>query len=101
MSTGILARRASALSLLVSLALQAPAKADIEGLALHGFADAYYLSTSQQNAPAGHTGFRLGNLDLYMAPNLTDRIRALMEDVVEFDDWHPPGESNGQASIDI
>jgi hypothetical protein len=83
------------------LVLQTPAAADIEGLAIHGFADTYYTSTSQQNAPSGNSGFKLGNLDLYIAPSLTDHIRAIMEDVVEFDDWYPPGTNNGQPSIDI
>jgi hypothetical protein len=77
------------------------AQADIEGLSLHGFADVYYTSTTQQNAPEGQSGFKLGNLDLYIAPSLSDRWRALMEDVVEFDDWTAPGQSNGQPSIDI
>jgi hypothetical protein len=77
------------------------AHADIEGLTVHGFADVYYTSTGEQNAPSGNTGFKLGNLDLYLAPSLTDRIRALMEDVVEFDDWYSPGSYNGQPSIDI
>jgi len=70
-------------------------------LTIHGFADTYYTSTSQQNSPSGNTGFKLGNLDLYIAPSFTDHIRALMEDVVEFDDWYPPGAYNGQPSIDI
>jgi hypothetical protein len=86
---------------LLGMLVQSAAKADIEGLAIHGFADTYYTSTTQQNAPSGNSGFRLGNLDLYIAPSLTDHIRALMEDVVEFDDWYPPGASNGQPSIDI
>jgi hypothetical protein len=77
------------------------ARADLEGLAIHGFADTYYTSTTQRDAPSGNSGFMLGNLDLYIAPSFTDHIRAIMEDVVEFDDWHAPGESNGQASVDI
>jgi Phosphate-selective porin O and P len=78
-----------------------PARADIEGLAIHGFASVYYTDTTQQNAPSGNSGFKLDNLDLYIAPSLTDRVRALMEDVVEFDDWTAPGETNGQPSVDI
>ncbi len=93
--------RITAWLLLGALALQAPARADVEGLALHGFASVYYTATGQQNAPEGNTGFKLDNLDLYLAPSLSDHIRALMEDVVEFDDWHAPGESNGQPVIDI
>ena len=77
------------------------AHADFEGLSVHGFADVYYTSTGEQNSPSGNTGFKLGNLDLYLVPNFTGRIRALMEDVVEFDDWNAPGDSNGQPSIDI
>jgi hypothetical protein len=93
--------RCAAYALLGALAMHAPAKAEIEGLTIHGFADTYYTSTTQQNAPSGNSGFKLGNLDLYIAPSLTDHIRALMEDVVEFDDWYPPGAYNGQPSIDI
>lgn len=95
------ALHAFALLSLVTLGLSTDARADVEGLAIHGFADTYYTSTTQHAAPAGNSGFRLGNLDLYIAPSFTDHIRAIMEDVVEFDDWHSPGESNGQAAIDI
>ncbi len=98
-NTGIL--RAAALSLFGVLVIHTPAMADIEGLALHGFADAYYTSTGQQNSPSGNSGFKLGNLDLYLAPSLSDHVLALMEDVVEFDDWYPPGQYNGQPSVDI
>lgn len=79
----------------------ANAHADIEGVTVHGFADVFYTSTTQQDAPTGNTGFKLGNFDLYLSPDLTGRFRALTEDVVEFDDWHPPGEYNGQPAIDI
>jgi hypothetical protein len=89
------------MSLAGAVAIHTPARADVEGLVVHGFADVYYTSTDQQNSPSGNTGFKLGNLDLYLAPSLSDHIRALMEDVVEFDDWYKPGESNGQPSIDI
>ncbi len=88
-------------ALVGALMIQAAAHADIEGLAIHGFADTYYTSTTQQNSPSGNSGFRLGSLDLYIAPSLTDHIRALMEDVVEFDDWYPAGATNGQAVVDI
>lgn len=95
-------RRAVAASPLVAaLLIQTPVRADIEGLAVHGFADVYYTSTNQQEAPSGQSGFKLGNLDLYLTPSLTDRWRALMEDVVEFDDWTAPGQYNGQPEIDI
>jgi hypothetical protein len=92
---------AALLMVLGALWLQRPACADVEGLTVHGFADVYYTSTGEQNSPTGNTGFKLGNLDLYLAPSLSDHIRALMEDVVEFDDWYPPGSNNGQAAIDI
>lgn len=88
-------------AILGTLAIAGRAEADIEGLEIHGFADTYYTSTNEQNAPSGNSGFKLGNLDLYIAPNFNDNIRAIMEDVVEFDDWYPPGSNNGQPSIDI
>jgi hypothetical protein len=93
-------RRAAALSLFGALVIQTPARAEIEGLTVHGLADVYYTSTGQQNSPSGNKGFMLGSLDLYLAPSLSDHVRALMEDVVEFDDWRPLA-SNGQSSIDI
>ena len=94
-------RGAALLLLLSALWLGQSAHADVEGLTLHGFADVFYTSTGEQNSPSGNTGFKLGNLDLYLAPSLSDHIRALMEDVVEFDDWYPPGSNNGQPAIDI
>lgn len=33
-----------------------------------------------------------------MLPDWNTKIR---RDVVEFDDWHPPGAYNGQRSLDI
>ena len=89
--------------LVLDMGLCRPARAyDLDGLlTVHGFADVYYTGTSQQQSPSGQSGFKLGNLDLYLAPNLSGRIRALMEDVVEFDDWTVPGEYNGQPAIDI
>lgn len=94
-------RRFVAAMLWATLLATTGARADIEGITIHGFADVYYTSTTQQDSPSGNTGFRLGNLDLYLSPNLTGRVRALMEDVVEFDDWNSAGDYNGQASIDI
>jgi Phosphate-selective porin O and P len=102
---GVLARKlhwtVTTLWLLGLILISVQARADIEGLVIHGFASVYYTDTTQQNSPTGNTGFKLDNLDLYIAPSLTDRVRALMEDVVEFDDWTKPGENNGQPAVDI
>ena len=88
--------------LLIVMAPLARALDALDGLlTIHGFADTYYTATGQHDSPSGQSGFRLGNLDLYIAPNLTGRVRALMEDVVEFDDWEAPGAYNGQPSVDI
>ena len=104
--SALMARRAAArhgvACLLCGLLMfSAAAHAGFEGLTIHGFADVYYSSTTEKNSPSGNTDFKLGNLDLYLVPNFTGRIRALMEDVVEFDDWNSPGSNNGQPSIDI
>jgi hypothetical protein len=93
--------RLTLLTLLGVLGMAGTVRAEIEGLTIHGFADTFYTSTNQKDSPTGNSGFKLGNLDLYIAPNLTDHIRAIMEDVVEFDDWHPKGEYTGQPAVDI
>lgn len=72
------------------------ARADVEGLAVHGFVDAGYTYTDQPDPPS-KTGFRLGTLDLYLSPQLGDRVKALMEVVWEFDSWY----NNGQADTDV
>jgi Phosphate-selective porin O and P len=92
------ARHGAAYLLCGLLMFSAAAHADFEGLTIHGFADVYYSSTTEKNSPSGNTGFKLGTFDLYLVPNFTGRIRALMEDVVEFDDW---GSDNGRPEIDI
>ena len=91
--------RHGAAAILLGLGLSAGvAEADTSsGLPIHGFLDTYYGYTNEVNDPRGDSGFHLGTLDLYLNPQITDRIRSLAEMVVEFDDWY----GNGQPSIDV
>lgn len=58
------------------------AKRGSTGLPLHGFADVGYAHSS--NDPNGRKGgFALGNLDLYMTPDLGDRVKGIAELVFE------------------
>ena len=69
------------------------AKRSSAGLPLHGFADVGYAHASKD--PNGRKGgFVLGNLDLYMTPDLGDRVKAIAELVFEV------GE-NGQLNTDL
>ena len=72
---------------LVAVSESTAKKNDI-GLPLHGFLDVGYGRTSRadvQNANANRrSGFGLGNLDLYLTPQLSDRVRALAEVVFEY-----------------
>ena len=72
-------------------------RADVAGVAVHGFVDVGYLQTTQQDTPSGQTGFRLGTVDLYLSPQLSDRVKSLMEVVWEFDSWN----GDGQPATDI
>jgi hypothetical protein len=86
-----------ALALAAGLALAPGARADLMGLPVHGFMDAGYLQTQQTDSGNGNTGFRLGTLDLYLAPELGGRLKALAEVVWEFDSWY----NNGQPDTDV
>ena len=60
------------------------------GVPFHGFADVG--GGFQQH---GRSGFTTGSLDIYLAPQFSDRVRALIEAVVEFD------EDTGEPGIDL
>jgi hypothetical protein len=56
------------------------------GVPLHGFLDVAWAK-SGRNAPASTAdGFRLGTFDLYLTPQLSDRVKALVELAFETDD---------------
>ena len=60
-----------------SLSNTAATKHEI-GLPIHGFSDVDYVY-DDQHANGSQSGFALGNFDLYMTPNLGNRMRALVE----------------------
>lgn len=53
------------------------------GVPLHGFADVGY-SRSSRPITGLKSGFTLGNLDLYMTPQIGDRVRSIVELVFEY-----------------
>ena len=53
------------------------------GLALHGFADVG-AAWSTRDAPTRLRGFNAGTLDLYLTPQFGNRVKALVELVVEY-----------------
>jgi len=76
--TAELESRISALESQVnSLSAAAATKREL-GLPLHGFSDVDFVHDTQ-HANGTQSGFALGNFDLYMAPNLGNRMRALVE----------------------
>lgn len=85
---------------------QPPAVADVEdqrlngGVPLHAFADVGYVHASAADGPNGSkSGFVIGNLDLYMAPRIAERIKALFELNFEYDRNGVIGEDVERAQI--
>jgi hypothetical protein len=63
------------------------------GVPLRGFADMGYSENSEDIGDR-KGGFLLGNLDLYLTPNLGDRMKFLAEVVIEF-------EEDGELLLDL
>jgi hypothetical protein len=61
-----------------------------EAVQLRGFADVGFGHSGENNATfrKGRKGFGIGNLDLYLTPQLGDRVRALVELAFEVHDGH-------------
>lgn len=53
---------------------------------LHGFADVGYASSTRPVADGRKRGFALGNVDLYLTPDLGGRFKTLLELVFEYND---------------
>jgi hypothetical protein len=54
---------------------------------LHGFADVGFGFSSKRNDPADRfRGFALGSFDLYLTPQLGDRLKTLTEIIFEFEE---------------
>ena len=60
-----------------------------QGVPFHGFAD-----VGAGVRKGGPQGFTTGSLDMYLAPQFSDRVRALFEALIEFDE-------EGNAGIDL
>jgi hypothetical protein len=58
---------------------QPPAASGMEGVPLHAFADVRYVQSSHANEVGRKSGFALGNLDFYLTPEISARVRALFE----------------------
>lgn len=57
------------------------AQAEIDGIPVHGFADAGYSAHSKQaNDPKG---FNVGSLDFYLTPQFTSNVKGLVEIIFE------------------
>jgi hypothetical protein len=71
------------------------------GVPLHGFADVQARTASNRSAANSHvpytapSGFNSGMFDLYLTPEISDRVRALFEIGIEF------GQADGAPGIDI
>lgn len=67
-----------------------------DGLPLHGFADVGMFRSGENNAVygRGNKGFMVGSLDLYLTPQFGDRVKALVETVIEVD-------RDGSAVVDL
>jgi hypothetical protein len=56
------------------------------GLPLHGFMDVAYANASSEKPAGAKTGFNLGVFDIYLAPQLGDRVKGLVELAFEYND---------------
>jgi len=64
------------------------------GVPFHGFAD--IGGGTRQGEPKG---FTTGSFDMYLAPQFSDRVRALFEALIEFDESGEPGIDLERAQI--
>lgn len=55
------------------------------GVPLHGFMDVGYTYSGQPVTDDRHSGFALGNLDFYLTPEISSRVKSLIELVFEWD----------------
>lgn len=54
------------------------------GLPVHGFIDVGYVSTNSSQSARDKSGFKLGTFDIYLTPQLGDRVRGLVELAFEY-----------------
>jgi len=64
------------------------------GTPVHGFVDIDYGNASKDYDPRAPRGFGLGNFDLYLTPQLGERVRGLVEYVAEVDE-------DGSIAVDL
>ncbi|MFC5496361.1 hypothetical protein ACFPOE_02360 [Caenimonas terrae] len=62
---------------------ESSAKSRDLGVPLHGFADVGYVRSSQA-LDGRRSGFALGNFDLYITPEIGDRVKSIVELVFEY-----------------
>jgi hypothetical protein len=70
-----------------------------EGTPLHAFADVGYLQSSHANEVGRKSGFVLGDLDFYLIPEISARVKALFELNFEYDPDGNIGEDVERAQI--
>jgi len=65
------------------------------GVPVHGFMDVMYQQRGNNSVPSGRNGTRVGTMDLYLTPQISDRVKALAEI-----DWEYNLDS-GQLGTDV
>ena len=68
------------------------------GLPLHGFIDVDYSARNGNALPYERQGFRLGTFDLYLTPQISDRVKGLVEAAFEYPDY---GAASGVLGTDL
>lgn len=73
------ARLAAVESGLVQMSDAANRANTLAGVPVHGFVDVRYAQSSQKVDDGRRSGFMLGNVDFYLTPQFSDRVRSLIE----------------------
>jgi hypothetical protein len=68
------------------------------GIPIHGFIDVDYSAHNGNTLPYQREGFRLGTFDLYMAPQIGDHVKGLVEVAFEYPDY---GSASGVLGTDL
>jgi hypothetical protein len=76
-----------------------PFPSSTEGVPLRAFADVGYVQSSHANQVGRKSGFALGNLDMYLTPELSARVKALFELNFEYDPEGNLGEDLERAQL--
>ena len=68
------------------------------GVPLHGFIDVDYSASKGTVLPYQRQGFRLGTFDIYLTPQIGDRVKGLVEAAFEYPDY---GSASGVLGTDL